>query len=246
MPGPSFEPAAEWSTDTNYPAGADPWNGNATRVAPSAGQHSAGLEPGDTLPAPWWNYFIGRLTAWVAYLRGFVNEVTDELIYPNPLARTLILSPSAFEQSISATWEAPGGVFTTGARGSLVDGAVLVADLSKIIPAGCTLSSVEVLLNPGAARTGGDRVAVDILEQTPNFAVPAAYGTGTSLGTAYDDGSSSTQLVTLAAVDEMLVSTNTLQLHIYSGQDAGAHAQDVIYAVRLSILETSPSNFGAT
>lgn len=184
------------------------------------------------------------MTAWILYFRSFWNATTDEIVYPVTKARRIILSPASLEP-VLGSWESPGGVFVTGARGSLVEGSVLLADVKALIPAGSTLESVDVLLNPGAARaTVGDRVTVDLVSQTPDFDTPAAYGVGSSIGLARDDGTSSTQVVTLAAVGEEITSLNTYQLLIYSGQDAGAHASDVIYAVRLNVTEQGPSNFG--
>lgn len=50
-----------WASDTNYPAGSDPWSATATKVAPSAGQIAAGFAPTDKPPAQWFNYILQRL-----------------------------------------------------------------------------------------------------------------------------------------------------------------------------------------
>jgi hypothetical protein len=60
----------EWATDTNYPAGSDPWSGLPTKRAPSAGEIAQGAEPNTGLAAQHFNYQLGLIGDWVAYLDG--------------------------------------------------------------------------------------------------------------------------------------------------------------------------------
>jgi hypothetical protein len=68
MARPTDDPIV-WGTDTNYPAGADSWNGTPVKVAPSAGVVAAGWEPEDRPPAQHLNHLLHNHGAWLDYLR---------------------------------------------------------------------------------------------------------------------------------------------------------------------------------
>ena len=57
-----------WATDTNYTAGADPWDGTATKVAPSSGKQAQGQEPGTAFPSQEYNAVLHDLTTWRDYM----------------------------------------------------------------------------------------------------------------------------------------------------------------------------------
>lgn len=252
MPGPLFEPPEEFATDTNYPAGSNPWNGNPTRVAPSAGPNAAGLEPEETLPAPWWNYFIGRLTAWVKYLRGFVNETDDEFAYPVTKSRELTISahnciPSSSAGIWGSSWTVePITEFSIeGNMYSTADEAVLFKDLSFIIPTGSQLDEVAVIVKPGAARAvASNRMKLVIFEQSHNFTTPALAVAGTSLGADADNGTTGVQLLELTGLAEILVEGKVYFMAIIAGDDGGAHNADEVSLIRFKVTEISPSQWG--
>ncbi len=66
MPKPSSLPT--WATDTNYPAGAEPEAGTATKVAPTSGQATRGWRPAAKPPAQEMNYWQNLVYQWIAYL----------------------------------------------------------------------------------------------------------------------------------------------------------------------------------
>lgn len=52
-----------WSSDANYPAGADPWATTPTKVAPDAGTIAAGHSPAEVTPAQRENWWKNRTDA---------------------------------------------------------------------------------------------------------------------------------------------------------------------------------------
>lgn len=70
MSRPSALP--EWATDTNYPAGTDPWSSTLTRIEPTAGERAAGFVPSEALPSQYLNTLFGEAADWIAYLDGLI------------------------------------------------------------------------------------------------------------------------------------------------------------------------------
>jgi len=214
---------------------------------------AAGLEPGDTLPAPWWNYFIGRISAWTKYVRGFFNEADDEFAYPVTKTRTLFLSPAEMTAYSAAgiygsSWTtAPISELTqTGAMISTSDAAVLFKDITSILPRGSILDTIEVLVDPGAARAvAGDRTKATIHKQTPDMVTPLALPAGTSLDATVSDSGSALQVITLDVSPETVAAGSMYFLSIFSGDDGGSHNADTIHAIRITVTEVSPSQWGA-
>lgn len=77
MPRPT-DPALDWSSDANYPAGGETWSATPTKVAPSAGAVAAGFAPAAKPPAQWINSALSRLGKWSLY--------TDEITSPYDVA----------------------------------------------------------------------------------------------------------------------------------------------------------------
>lgn len=118
----AFTPPPGWADDTNYDAGANAWNGNPTKRAPSAGLIAKGVEPGEFLTAQHFNYLINLFSQCVEELHdafpdtttnneiprfdgtdGTVMQtsgitITDaiEVEYVTPKARNVMVSPRSF------------------------------------------------------------------------------------------------------------------------------------------------------
>lgn len=65
--------ATPFSDNANYPAGAHPWNGTATKVAMSAGEIAAGYEPTARPPAQKFDWLLNWITNAILYLLGVTN-----------------------------------------------------------------------------------------------------------------------------------------------------------------------------
>jgi hypothetical protein len=79
---PSSDPPI-WASDTNYPAGADPWSATPTKVAPSAGQIAVGWVPDTEPPAQWMNYIKNLFGQHLASLQGAaVHNWSNHVVIP--------------------------------------------------------------------------------------------------------------------------------------------------------------------
>jgi hypothetical protein len=63
MSRPTSSP--DWSTDTNFPAGSDPWSATPTRVEPSSGEKADGFTPGVAPEAQVVNFLVGNHGDWI-------------------------------------------------------------------------------------------------------------------------------------------------------------------------------------
>lgn len=84
MPKPVTLPT--WSTDTNFPAGAEPEAGTVTKVAPSAPKLATGFRPAEKPPAQNLNWMLNALCQWAAYAN--TNEIDGNLAVTNALTVT--------------------------------------------------------------------------------------------------------------------------------------------------------------
>ncbi len=50
-----------WATDDNYSDPGEAWDGQPTKVLPSAGDQATGYLPEDKPPGPWWNYKFNNI-----------------------------------------------------------------------------------------------------------------------------------------------------------------------------------------
>ncbi len=77
---PTFPP--DWATDTDFPAGANPWNGQPNKVQPGAGPGTGtvteGFDPAAALPAETLNYMLNNHGAWISYLSNCCARVSDD------------------------------------------------------------------------------------------------------------------------------------------------------------------------
>lgn len=257
MPGPLTEPPDEWSTTTNYPPGSDEWSGQPRRVEPSAGKYAAGFNPGEKPAAPWFNFMFGGLTAWVKYLRGFVDSTTDEYAYPVVKTRTLVLSPAGAVKGTApfGTSRVPGwrqrlqGTDQETAAEALYSGSELHWDLHKVLPTGAVLTQVDVMAAPGEALASENtRMHIYIWEATPNFSLPAQdnqvgfehYAPDNVVSTALHvfsmTGISYTISGTKSCVLKVRARINPANNHLFT-------VPDVCHAVRLTFTDPGPRNY---
>lgn len=92
-----------WSTDADYPAGAQPWNETATKVEPIEGKKDEGFEPKERPPAQYLNWLFNLIYLWLVWLDGLfddndvlnssVNASGGDEYYHD--TRTLVISPAS-------------------------------------------------------------------------------------------------------------------------------------------------------
>ena len=188
-------------------------------------------------------------TRYLVELCGGVSGLGEfEYVAPRNLKR--VISPFAMQAGLLSTtagriWTAAN--FTSGGTGysltSQVNFALLLDDVSRYLPIIATLTGVEVMVGPGAARaTVGDRMTVTLARQTPNWITPAIPVAVGPIFTATDDGSTSVQVISSGAISEAVGRTSDLVLRIAAGNDAGTNKDDV-HAIRLSYTVNGPDAF---
>jgi hypothetical protein len=64
-----------WATDTDYPAGSDPWDATATCVEPSSGRKASGWEPNQKPTAQELNWWERGAARWIQWLAGNVADL---------------------------------------------------------------------------------------------------------------------------------------------------------------------------
>lgn len=72
-----------WATNENHPAGAADWNGDPTKVVPSAGEQAAGYQPGERPSPETFNYLLNRLAANARILQA-QGRFSGDLFRPLP------------------------------------------------------------------------------------------------------------------------------------------------------------------
>lgn len=118
-----------WASDLNYPAGAEPEAGTATKAAPTSGQATIGWRPNQIPTAQEQNYWMDLVADWIAYL-----DAAD----------------------IAGNLKVTGNLWVTGT--SQLDGAVTAPNYkyttaqTNYVPAGHAVSSYGHVLD---APTGG-------------------------------------------------------------------------------------------
>jgi len=98
---------------------------------------------------------------------------------------------------------------------------------------------VDVIIEPGATRTGTDRVHVQLVETTPNFSSP--YVTNSSvINDAYDDGTTNKQLITVSG-SVTPTSAKFYGLLITAGNDGGTNFDQIAHVrIRISHTKIAP------
>lgn len=110
------------------------------------------------------------------------------------------------------------------------------------LPDGCLLNTASVLVNPGAARSAGSRMRVDLVRQTALYTGPFTRVI-TTLATVGDDGTTNVQALSLTSIAHTIVGSQDLFLAILSGNDGGAHNNDVVYAAQVTFSDPGPRNY---
>lgn len=157
------------------------------------------------------------MTNGLAYLKGKV----DVFNYPEPVAIQRVLPATILRPHANAT---AFTIVLSHFIGLMSDNGWFSADLGPYIPDGATFTSIEARVLPGAARTGTNRMRVQVERSAfTDGAADAAVVVG-----AYDNGSAVEQIVTVAPAWTVAKSTHSYFVNIRSGNTAGAAADAVI------------------
>jgi len=234
MPGPT-DPPYEWATDASHPAGPEPWAAQPNKVDPGATRKAEGFYPGLQPSAEEMNHVLGRMCEWISYLASFVDETADELVYPSIKALSIPIPPSSLIQGAGFARDAPDllRVYSTA------DGGKLFLDFSRF-PVGSEIADVEVMVEPGAARAGANRMYLEWSYATPDLlGPPFDVSDDTLSSTVYDDTTANRQTLTISP-NYTVTETEIAGLMIAaSGTDAAAN-RDTVHWIVVYVNAPSP------
>lgn len=154
-----------WASDTNYPAGAEPEAGTATKVAPTTGQDTIGWRPDQIPTAQEENYWKNLVYQWIQYLDG--GALTGDVEIDGNLHVT---GTTTLDDNLTVSGDVQGEdlLFTTGKSMWIHASAGQVANGSNVTP-----GNSWMLYNTG---TGWTMQYADTSEGALLFPVPLCEG----------------------------------------------------------------------
>lgn len=183
---------------------------------------------------------IQALTNRVAELERYINAA---FVYPTPPSRVVTLTPVPQGDLTLA-----GGII---AWISGTNGLVSQANTNTVwcpltdLPDGAVVSKIEVLVDPGAARSGSDRMELLVVKREADWS--AKTFTPTTLGTVQDDTTAAVQIISLTlsptiTIDNTGDTSTSLLVGVSSGND-GATNLDKFHAIRVTFTDPGPRNY---
>lgn len=196
----------EWATDSSFTAPGEDWDGQPTKVEPSAGKKATGQVPETAFPSPEYNWLLGNLSDWVTYfdqrrsrliLRDhFTGDDLDLGIWFN-----LVGTPTPIDDDANGGFGAQSldGTTNVGAGQAIRSCAMALGTLdfcfrARLRTTGIDASSqVSVGINDGGNSTTL-MFRIDGAASTTNWGVQidgagfaAANGTDASISTSYQE-----------------------------------------------------------
>lgn len=216
------------------------WDSNDTNsTEPATSYMEDGWSDGEIPPAAWWNWVWQLNANWIAYLAAIIDS-NEEHTYQSTKSRTLVIPGQEIRPGLDGSWQIP--LNADGGIRADTDSSFAYLPLNRRLPSGATLQTVEVLVTPGAARAGGNRMEVFLQNSTPDFATPGA-PTEATIDNQEDDGTTNDQVITLSSLAEAVDNeADSLWLAFESGNNASSNP-DFVWAVRLTFDDAGPRNF---
>lgn len=167
--------------------------------------------------------------------------ISGEVLYSAPKSRSVTINGRALTQLSTGN---SVGTMNDGSMGFYTNNDTAYLDLALYLPDGASLVSVDMLINPGAARAGANRTYVAVGTRTVDW-TPASPSAGTwSYTQEYDDTTTDLQVVTVTPASPIVCDKTagvTLNLVVGCGNDANANP-DVVHAFQLNYTMPGPSN----
>lgn len=203
-----------FATDTNYPAGSQPWSGMPTKVEPPAGTQVKGFEPRRRPPAQYLNWLLHTIYLWLLWLDGLwgadgtltLDADADVIVsgtggFCHGL-RTIKIPAIAghFDTSAYApTW------FTTDSGGIEVttSSSTFERKIPIVLSAGKRILAVRFLVKDHA--TGPTTIACDVIRYSSYDTNQGSIGSGNVLSA----GTGADQTLTLPDVSHTVLAGNT-------------------------------------
>jgi hypothetical protein len=167
-----------------------------------------------------------------------------EIVYPTPIAgRTRVWGHGSFLPDAPANWDRT----IAGAGGGLAYAPTADAAAGHFcidgLPAGCTVTRVDVLIGTSSTRTGTNRWRALLYVAALGFSVPTA--TLTQIGTTLDDGGGATGLdvISFTGLTQSIDTSQDLVVAIIGPTGSIPSVDDKLYGVRVTFTDPGPRNF---
>lgn len=230
------------ATDATFAADADPWSGDATKVDPGSTRITEGFEP-DLLPAPWLNFVLNAITAWINYLKTYFNTTSEEFVYPTTKTRKKTILPTThgtFTTAGAASEWFPSTIGNSPVLLPLVNGAKVWIPID--LPSGCTISAVEAIVRSDVGRSSPNGWILKAYYQAENWTTPAA-PTTVQQGSSTEGGlSSGYSKITIGGLTPFLIGAEE-KAHVQITAPTGSlGTNDALVALRITFTDGGPRN----
>ncbi len=242
MARPTEQP--RWATNAIFVAIGEAWDGLANKADPGAGKKDEGFEPTERPPADFINWILNRIYLWTQYLEDITNAA-DEHVYPAPKSRRIMIAPHHGLPASGNTWRYNGVTDVLFAL-SGENNSEMVVSISDHIPSEMTITEVNALIKPGAARSGGNEMefALDVIQDFTTFPDKNAAWVDSSFSTTLilDDGSTDFQRIKFTGLSITLARDKQLvNARIKSGS-TGLAMPDRFYGIEVKFTDVGPRN----
>lgn len=184
---------------TNFPTWATGATGIAATVEPNGTEKANGWAVAQRPPAQYFNWFWNRVGQWLNY----AHESRQALI---PI--TSWMPQLGTDGGAAPDWASyrgvGGGATVVTAWGSEADAGRLIISLGSIVEYGAPITRIDVIVKPGQARAGGNKMKLELWEEQPDFVTPAIStkinpSGNAGIPTVSDDGTTNVQLLSMIA-----------------------------------------------
>lgn len=220
-----------WATDTNFADPGQDWDAQPTKVEPGpTGYRQQGFLPARLLPADFLNWLFNAIGKWLTWFDArFASDGAS--LYDNA-QRSFPLSHMNFRPDAAAgalDWNPDASKWV-----SAQNNAQLFLPLEAHMPLAGHWDTFRVLVTPGAARTGTNKVSVSLWKQD------VADGAVTQVGsTVYDDGTTNQQEIVLSNSSVFDLSANDFAWYLMvKAGNTGSASPDSVYMARITLTAT--------
>lgn len=112
--------------------------------------------------------------------------------------------------------------------------------LTSVLRVGMTITGVTIMARAAAARTGGNRITIDLRKQEHNTVAATVYAS-TSVATGTGGTSSARELISTGAISEVVATGFEYRLIVKAGNDASTN-HDQVLDVFLIVTDPGPRN----
>lgn len=224
----------DWATLLNYAGGPD--IGTPTKVQAPGVTEADGWRGEQYPPPQYQNFWQNAIAQNVDYIHD-VLEATDDI---PAVSRVLVVSALDYVSNPSAgidtnEWQALGTRIQ-----SLVNGAGCMIPIR--LPHGSTLTELEMLVDPGEARAGANRMAGIVTRNTPDWITPAN-STSTVVALFEDDATTNLQVMGPPGPISVAITSDSLFAINFAAGNTAAAFPDAIHAIRYTFTDPGPRNF---